>query len=533
MPTCAIYARVSTDHQGDSVDHQISLLKAVARQYGSDWNVDDRFVYRDDGKSGTSIVHRHAMQRLLKDAERGLFSVVMFKGISRFARDVVDAVSMLRILRSLNVRVISFEESYDSSKSGDDDFIFTIHASVAEQESKKIGVRTKLGLREVAKKGQWPKGRAPYGFVIDPETKHLKPHPEQARVVQMVFDMYVNKGMGMVSIAKYLNAHNIRPNIKPHWSQVTVRLLLLNEAYIGRIVYGKRKIVKKYNPDNPSKPKTVNIINRHGEDVIVVDNAHPAIVDEFTFYAAQAIIKSRRKVRKRGDVHLLSGILKCSKCGDGMINNIRTRYLANRERKSYRYYCCTNRRKYGTTVCDGRTFPAAKIESAVLKGLRKMFNNLTLEEIRAQVMDDVRPTKMNPSDLLEHVERELEEIQRQIINANMKNTKGIIDDKTLSMILQELVSQQKELEDKRLELVAKMNDESDEEKQVDEFIRAVERFKRLDKVTEDNKTEAHLILSQIIKSIVVTDEGKPRVKLRYNVKPKNQPINQGNGLTDR
>lgn len=513
MPICAIYARVSTDHQGDSVDNQVSLMTAYAQHQGSDWVIDDRFIYRDDGKSGTSIVDREAVIKLVSDAQDGMFNVVLFKGISRFARDIVDAVNMLRALRSVKVRIISYEENFDSQQ-GDSDLIFQIHASVAEHESKKIGIRTKLGHRETAKRGRWAKGRPPFGYVIDSRTKKLVPHPDQAPVVKLVFDMYVNKGIGMVSIARYLNEHGIKTNFDGLWSQVTVRLLLRNEVYLGRIAYGIRRNDIEY--DRKTHERKTVVSRNNDEDIIRVDGAHPELVDEYTYYLAQEISKSRRVNRTGGELYMLSGILKCANCGTGMISHTQNRKRADGRRVHELRYDCGKRRKYGKEQCDGSGYQAKYIEPLVLNNLKKELTSVDLTQLRNVVMLNLNGQSTN-SEVLDSTTRQIKEIESQLINANMKNSKGIIDDKSLSVIMRELNIDKEKLEKFQVQLIAKIRNDDESEKQVDVFIRAIYRFLKLDKIDDDNRAEANAILRQLVDYIVVDDNKKVICKLKFNI----------------
>src|SRR5690606_22096648 len=109
----AIYARSSLgrDRQGETVDHQIAMIKEFVRR--SDINVifDDRFVYEDDGESGykTTMLQRPAMRRLIHDIDKSLIDCVFFKGISRFARDSAETIATAKRLMNRGVRVISLE----------------------------------------------------------------------------------------------------------------------------------------------------------------------------------------------------------------------------------------------------------------------------------------------------------------------------------------------------------------------------------------------------------------------------------------
>lgn len=148
----AIYARVSTDHdsQKESVGHQIAFFnRYVEERSGTIYD-----VYKDEGVSGTSIKGRSDLQRLLRDARAKNFEYVLFKSISRFARDIQDGINIKRELDSLGIGMIFIEQNIDT-RTADGELMFSIHLSVAQQESEATSKRVKFGRREKAAKGKF------------------------------------------------------------------------------------------------------------------------------------------------------------------------------------------------------------------------------------------------------------------------------------------------------------------------------------------------------------------------------------------
>lgn len=514
MPVCAIYARVSTDKQGESVSHQISLLRDYAKHQGNDWIVNDAYVYRDDGVSGTMITKRYAVQQMIQDAKSGLFDTVLFKGISRFARDIVDAVNMLRIFRSLNIRVISFEENYDSAKS-EDDFLFTIHAAVAQQESAKIGLRTRLGHYELAKQGKWVKGRTPFGYGKDTVTKKLVVNEDEAHVVRVIYDMYTNRGIGSRGISHYLNERGLKPRSKKLWNGETVIKILKNEVYTGTLRYGDRVLKTDINIDNPSDRRKIKINNPRTEEIVVIKDAHDQIIDEDTFRKAQSIMRSRNNKRLKGEGYVLTGILVCPKCGNGMVSQSR-KWMSNGEQKSILYYTCTTKFKYGLSACDQKNFRGDKIERMVIKYLHRVFASVSKEELRLRLQEGNGDSTPKSENKIRHIESKLADIKSQIVNANMKNAKGVIDDQTLTLILEELQSERDVLDRERIELVRQLSDKRDEHA-IDSFAQAAQDVMSLKEVTPENRQFARVILHRLIEEISVQDR-KLRIKLKFPTK---------------
>lgn len=516
MPTCAIYARVSTDKQGDSVEHQISLLKSYVKRNGRDWTVNDSLIYEDDGISGTSIVKRPAVQRMISDAKRGMFDVVLFKGISRMSRNLVDAIHMLGVLRQAKIRVISFEENYDSSKSKDD-FIYTIHAAVAQHESEKIGIRVRLGQFELAKKGKWVKGSPPIGYDLDRSTKTLIVNESERKTVEIIFDLYVVKGLGMKLIARHLNEHGMYSKLGRRWSQETVRRVLSNEAYIGKLVYGETFLDVEVDDDNPMERKKVKKINPDKNEIVVVENTHQAIINETSFNQAQKIIRSRHNKSVKGSGHLLTGLLVCPNCGDTMIAQRNTVINSSGEKKEYLYYTCKNKFKYGASACNSSNVNGTNIESAVVGWVVKQFKDLSTAEVKRQLLSSSGIKRPSISDMLFTVDKQLADTNSQIVNANLKNTKGVIDDDMLAVILKDVRQSKLKLESERLDLQRRLNKNEQVDEEIDEFLAAIERAKKLDTIFDRDAQEARILLRRLIKRIDIKDK-RMKVSIKFPIK---------------
>ena len=171
----ALIARASTDHQGDTCEHQIMALQAWAKHL-SGANSGERFVIRpqhvfvDDGVSAwkESILERPGVKRFIAAVERGEVQCLFIKGLSRFNRDDAEAKMFFEWLDGKGVRVKSLEEGFDSREKGGAMAIFHVHSFLARMESDKKSIAVKIGMREKMKKGEWKGGIPPYGFRYNP-----------------------------------------------------------------------------------------------------------------------------------------------------------------------------------------------------------------------------------------------------------------------------------------------------------------------------------------------------------------------------
>ena len=152
MMKCAIYARVSTDmkSQLDSLENQLTFFENFIREKG--WELVK--TYADEGKSGTSTVKRVELQKLMKDAEQRKFEIVLIKSVSRWARDTVDSILLVRQLMSFGIRVMSVEDNFDSFDDGAE-FKLAIYSALAQQESDTISKRVKFGISVKSREGKF------------------------------------------------------------------------------------------------------------------------------------------------------------------------------------------------------------------------------------------------------------------------------------------------------------------------------------------------------------------------------------------
>lgn len=367
MPTCAIYARVSDESQlkGDSIEHQISFCQEIARRRSIEsnepWRVGDALTYVDEGITGTSLVKRAAMQRLIRDARDRKFDVVLFKGISRFARDTVDALLMLRTLLACGVRVVSMEENFDSQRDNAE-FVFTIHSALAQAESEKTAVRVRMGAMQKARQGKW-NGPPPDGYTLNSKTKRLEIDPIHAPVIQEIFSLYSN-GYGVRKISSILNERGKRTKRGNLWTQRRIGRILTNPVYVGDVAYGRReqKLAMPTEDDMLTRRK-MTVWTKNQKDVVVCKDAHPPIVDRATFNRVAMIIGKRRNEPGRSaDLQLLSrGLLQC-RCGGGMVVHYNTR--------GTRYYRCTRQAEHGRGYCEQPFIRADDVEELLLNRVR-------------------------------------------------------------------------------------------------------------------------------------------------------------------
>lgn len=381
---CGIYVRVSTDKQDTSVENQVDQATEFISRLGDQFEVNEDCIFIDTATSGyyTSVFERETMKNAINLARKKKFEVLVFKEVSRVGRDKQENPAIVGMFEQYGVRVIAINDNYDSLNK--DNLTFDILSVMAENESIKTSVRVSSARKQKALRGQWG-GEAPIGYVVDRKEKKLVPDPERKQIPQIIFDLYVNHGLGTFKIAEHLNLKGLLTKNDKEWSRGTVGKILRNQAYIGDVIHGRRKNVlkRKYDDSGKMTKRKVQVMTDPSEWTIT-KNAHEAIIDQETFYAAQRIVNSRKHHRKpRRAYHPLTGILVCSECGEGMICQKRT--YKDRE---YRYYICKTYHKYGRSRCTQANINADRIEGTIIEIVRDRLNDISSSEIVASANRD-------------------------------------------------------------------------------------------------------------------------------------------------
>ncbi|UFJ62706.1 recombinase family protein [Brevibacillus sedimenti] len=316
---CAIYARVSTrrEEQQNSLQNQIALAESIARENG--FTVVGQYI--DNGISGSGLKNRNEILRLLDDAKKKKFDVVIAKSVSRLARDTRKGMEIAYQLESTSIRLILPEDNYDTETSKSR-LMFNLKAILAEEENSKLSERIKLGLQSSARQGKRIVSLPPYGYTVNPVTKRLEVDETTAPIVKEIFRLYLHEGWGMFKISNYLMRKGVptprtvsgAANAGTKWHQNTIKGILSNPVYTGKLVFHREettgilaeselyKIRRKVEPDKQ----------------IVIENAHPAIITEDDFQAVQELMKKKGERKSNGKESLFAHIAKCADCKSGM-----------------------------------------------------------------------------------------------------------------------------------------------------------------------------------------------------------------------
>ncbi len=290
--TCA-YCRVSTDSENQETSFELQQ-EHYEKLAGKNKNWDLQHIYADRGISGTSLKNRTEFNAMLDACWRGKYDLIVTKSVSRFARNLVDCISLVRRLKAHNPPIgVYFETDNLFTLSSDSELKLAILSTFAQEESVKKSESMVWSLKERFKTEKllmpklygYTREQDPYGRYI--KSAKLEIVEEEAEVVRFIYDAFI-AGYSLSSIAEILTDSGVptKRGIGP-WTISTLEYILSNERYCGSILTWKTFTADVF---EHKKRK-----NRHDRDQYLYSDNHEAIVSVETFEAAQVLLENKRR----------------------------------------------------------------------------------------------------------------------------------------------------------------------------------------------------------------------------------------------
>ncbi len=369
----AIYCRLSQDDGSLGDSGSIQTQKALLTQYCQEHHMEIVDCYCDDGWSGTNF-NRPAFQRMIGDIEGGKVNTVIVKDLSRFGREYAQmGLYIEHYFEEKGVRFLSLAENIDSSEGLNNlvlPFTNVINSLYARQASEK----TKAAHRARAKNGMFLGSRAPYGYQKDPKDRHhLIVDPEAAEVVKEIFRMFAD-GIGYVRMTKILRERNIlnpqayfnqnNPDYYKHsdywrkpfdWHATSVRAILNNPVYLGKLTFGKTKTKGFFDKRRVATEES---------DWIVVEHTHEPLVSQELWDTVHQMMKARRRENSSGHVQPFAGLVKCAGCG----SSLNASY--DKKKGKYTGFSCWVYKNYGKQRCTSHAIGWQTLNRLVLEDIR-------------------------------------------------------------------------------------------------------------------------------------------------------------------
>ena len=499
----AIYSRVSTIEQaeeGYSIDEQERLLIEWCKKM--DYEVYK--CYADRGISGKDIKSRPALKELLSDAEEKKFQMVISWKINRISRKLEDVLKIVNLLENNNISFKSYSEPFETNTPAGK-MQFQIMALIGEFERGTIAQNVKMGMCAKARAGEWCGGRV-LGYDLvqmekQPGAKRTKTklviNEKEAEAVRFIFNEYGNR-KGYKAITNQLNKLGYKTKKGNDFSVGSIREILTNPVYIGKVRYNVRQ--------NWSEKRRRNI----NANPIITDGVHEPIIDEVLWDKVQAIMESKKGKPSRiyDGEYPLTGILRCPKCGAGMVISRTTNKLADGTKKRIAYYCCGAWKNKGTSVCNSNTIRVDKANEYVFNKISELLSNEKMVKSIVNNINKERHKKINPAKKeLERIDKELEKIDKELEKIDRKKTKlfeayeeEVISKEEFKERKDELNKRAKSLQEEKEPFLVTLSDDVSEEIPY-EFIKSIlENFSKVlteSATREQQKKLLHMIISEI------------------------------------
>lgn len=367
----AAYCRVSTDSEEQYTSYT-NQMKVYTEMINANKEWEFAGLYADEGISGTKADKRPQFKKMIDDCYKGKIDYIITKSVSRFARNTVECLKYVRILKAKGIGIYFEEQQLDTIKT-DSELYLVIYAGFAQSESESISKNITWTYRKKFEEGspvfQYKKLLG-YRRGSDGKPEIV---PEEAEVVERIYTMYL-AGSTPEVISKTLQAENLEFENKHFtFTKQMIMGILQNEKYSGDSILQKTITV---DPIDKVRKK-----NEGEAPMWLVENSHPAIITREMFNKTQEELSRRRAitpVSKKTSLtstgkysrYALKDVLICGECG--------TRYRrvtwSKKGKKKVVWRCCS-RLDYGTKYCtDSITIEETKLHQAIVNAINK-FNS--------------------------------------------------------------------------------------------------------------------------------------------------------------
>lgn len=380
MPYCLYVRKSRADAEaeargeGETLSRHINTLLELAKRR----HLDITQIYREI-VSGETIAARPVMQQLLSEVEQGLWDGVLVMEVERLARgDTVDQGIVAQTFKFSDTLIITPIKDYNPNNEFDEEY-FEFGLFMSRREYKTINRRLQRGRLASVKEGKYVGSQSPYGYervkIKGDKGYTLEPFPPEADVVRMIFDWYTRgeelpdgsfRRLGVSLIVRRLNNLKIPPRKSDHWATATVRDILINPVYVGKVRWNWRSDVKKMVDGRVVIERPRNSLDK----CTVAEGLHPPLVSVEVFAIAQELMSSNppRPVGERGTVkNPLAGIIVCAKCGHRMT------------RRPYTGRDYPDTLMCADTACDNISCALHYVERRVLEALQEWLADYKLQ----------------------------------------------------------------------------------------------------------------------------------------------------------
>lgn len=514
----AIYSRKSKfSEKGESVENQIEMCKEYLRRNYS--KVEDIRIYEDEGFSGGNI-NRPEFKKLLIDAKKNKFNVLICYRLDRISRNVADFSNTIEELQRHNIDFVSIKEQFDTS-SPMGRAMMNIAAVFAQLERETIAERIKDNMLELAKTGRWLGGTPPLGYKSeaveysnqygkDKKMFKLSIVPEEIETVKLIYKLYLEK-RGFASVATHMCKNKYKGKNGGEFSRATVEQIIINPVYCisdenifkwfkeqdtttygvpdgmhGLMVYNKRK-------ESGKKPNSI-------DQWIVSIGRHEGIIPSDMWIKCQDILRENKaKTSPRsgtGNKFLLSGMVVCGECGSGMAS-----WSHYNQKRNFmeRYYRC-NLKNRASNRCSNKMLNAYKAEEYIENYLL----GLDIGSLISTYNEKDKPKADKNS-----IVKKLSKLKKQV-DDNNKIIKGLVRKLALEENIELIQTLKEEIGDTKIEnnelqkQITELTNSMEDYEVKEDFVKMIEEalvnFKKFYKLVDvDSK---RILIKSLVKNII-------------------------------
>ena len=506
----ALYCRLSVDdgRLGESVS--IESQKILLEQYCKDHAITEYEIYDDEGYSGTNF-DRPSFQRMYGDIRNGLIDTVIVKDQSRFGRSYIEVVMYVEQFKELGVRFIAVSDNYDSMKN-DNDMMFPMRNVLNDYFAREASIKTKCAKKAKAKAGQYIGSRPPFGYKLDPNDRHhLIIDEPAAETVRRIFRMAA-QGIGYNKTTKifreekvltpiaYFNLHNPDYFKSDYWRRefdwhvTSIRVILENEVYLGKLIYGKQRCKSMKSKEKVKVPR---------EDWIIVENCHEPIISQELWDEAHRMMSTKRRPTLTGEVQMFAGLLYCADCGHALT-------YSQKKRKDGTYhgaYSCWMYKTHGKEYCASHYITYDVVYKLVLKDVRRVLKSYRKNKDEFRSFLAIKCSDSSAKKIIQH-EHELEKAQGRIAEIDHllnklyeDNALGKISDDRYAQMTKTFEEEQAELKKTIPELTYEITTLKARSDAADKFTKVIDSYTDIKELNAD-------ILNELIDKIVVHHKEK-------------------------
>ena len=390
-------SRMDTDYENVSVAETLSRHRTILENFCKAKKLHVVEIL-EEVVSGESLYARPQMMRLLELINTGMYAGVVCMDIERLSRgSSLESGHIMQVLQLNNCKIITPGKTYDLQNDSDEQFT-DMKFMFSRYELKTINKRLVRGRNQSASEGKFMGSMAPYGYrafkLPGEKGNSLRIEPEEAKVVQMIFEMYGRQGMGYTAIAYALNDMYIPSRKGGEWNFGSIVNILNNEVYLGKIRWGKEPVKKVIKDGMIAKKRFQN------DNYELYEGRHEAIITQEQWDLVKAAQKKRNHTPVNVDRQLRNpfvGILFCDKCGGIMKRNV-----PDKKRNPTPWYRCTTR------GCDCRIMKCEMVENEIRDAMEEWLEDyiIRLETNATPAIDPIETA-------LETVRGQLSTLQSQ------------------------------------------------------------------------------------------------------------------------